>query len=90
MDFGSLRCVRVVGSLIVPDVPLQWGTLIMGEAVHGGGQREYGNSVLSTPLCCESKMTLNNKFYKRDFKFFKNSDKHKLQSLKMYTWVITS
>lgn len=72
MGFGSLQCANVVGSVIIPNVPLWWGMLMVGESVHVGDQKVYGNSVLSTALCWESKMALNNKFYKSDLKSKKN------------------
>ena len=49
-----LWCVNV-GSSIVTNVPLWWGMLLMGEAVHMGGQGEYGKSL---PLNFAMNLTL--------------------------------
>ena len=44
MDFVWLWCLHV-GSWFVRNVPLWWGTLIIGEAIHVRGQGIYGQSL---------------------------------------------
>ena len=56
MDSEWLCCVSV-GSSVVTDVPLWWGMLLMGEAVHMWVQEAYGKSQY-LPLNCEPETAL--------------------------------
>ena len=43
--------------MIVCNVPLQWGMLILGEAVHvGGAEGMWKISIAFTQFCCEPKV----------------------------------
>ena len=48
---------------VLTNVPLCWGTPIMGEAVPGWGQGACGKSVLSSQFCCEPRAALKNKVF---------------------------